>query len=112
MPCEISSDRASIELWADEEALQNQWIAKYPHAMVEEVGQVGLAFQFSDTPARIQGPPMMVGEHTRELLAELGYKTTEIDSLFESGAVGDVSLHPALAKDGAASAKSPWDPTE
>ena len=74
VPCEISSDRASIELWADEEALQNQWIAKYPHAMVEEVGQVGLAFQFSDTPARIQGPPMMVGEHTRELLAELGYK--------------------------------------
>lgn len=111
VPCEISSDRASIELWADEEALQNQWIAKYPHAMVEEVGQVGLAFQFSDTPARIQGPPMMVGEHTRELLAELGYKTTEIEALFESGAVGDVSLHPALAKDGAASAKSPWDPT-
>ncbi|MFP8873648.1 MAG: hypothetical protein VCB42_03720, partial [Myxococcota bacterium] len=112
VPCEISSQRASIDLWADDEAIQNQWIVKYPHEMVEEIGQVGLAFGFSDTPARIQGAPMLVGEHTRSLLAELGYDDAEIEGLFEAGAVGDTSLHPALAGDDTATVKSPWDPSE
>ena len=73
VPCEIASERASLDLWSDPGALKRQWIVKYPHPMVGEIGQVGLAFHFSDTPARIQGPPFLVGEHSHEILAELGY---------------------------------------
>ncbi len=110
VPCELSSENAAIELWGDEEALEKQWIARYPHPMVEEIGQVGLAFSFSDTPSRIQGAPALVGAHTRELLLELDFSEAEIETFFEAGAVGDESLHPALAQEGAASAKSPWAP--
>jgi crotonobetainyl-CoA:carnitine CoA-transferase CaiB-like acyl-CoA transferase len=112
VPCEIASDRAGHELWSDPEALEKQWIVKYPHPMVGEIGQVGLAFSFSDTPARIQGPPMLVGEHTQSLLEELGYAESEIKSLFARGAVGDEKVHPVLAGDGGGTVKSPWDPSE
>jgi hypothetical protein len=77
---------------------------------VKQIGQVGLAFEFSDTPARIQGPPLVVGRDTRELLAELGYQPAEIDDLFECGAVGDETVDPALAPAGAKPVKSPWEP--
>ena len=110
MPCEISSDRASIDLWSDAEALEQQWIVKYPHPMVGEIGQVGLSCSFSATPARIQGRPLLVGEHTREILGELGFEEAQIDALFEAGAVNDQRVYPALAEDGSGTVESPWAP--
>lgn len=110
VPVEVSSDRAGIEMWDDAEALERDWIAVYPHRIVGQLGQVGLAFEFSDTPARVQGGPCIVGEDSRAILMELGYDRGRIDALFESGAVGDESVNPLLAPATATAAKSPWDP--
>ena len=95
-------------MWNDPASQEREWIVKYPHRMVGELGQVGLAFSFSDTPARIQGAPVLVGEHTREILAEVGYAPEEIGGLFEAGAVKDETVYPALAPQGAESPASPW----
>jgi crotonobetainyl-CoA:carnitine CoA-transferase CaiB-like acyl-CoA transferase len=97
-------------MWSDPEAFERRWIVQYPHPMVGEIGQVGLAFSFSETPARIQGPPTLVGEHTREILGELGASGEEIDALMEAGAVGDRNLHPALSGDSEGAVQSPWAP--
>ena len=109
VPCEVSSRTASRGLWSDPEARENAWIALSPHRMVEEIGQVGLAFEFSDTPTKIQGPPFLVGEHTREILAGIGYSTEEVEALFEAGVVGDETVYPSLAKPGQEVVASPWD---
>ena len=37
----------------------------------------------SDTPGRIAGPPPLLGQHSREVLADLGYSPEEIDQLRE-----------------------------
>ena len=110
VPCEIASERASLALWSDPEAFERRWIVQYPHPMVGEIGQVGLAFSISETPARIQGPPTLVGEHTREILGEREYSESEIETLLEAGAVGDRNLHPALSGDSDGAVKSPWAP--
>jgi crotonobetainyl-CoA:carnitine CoA-transferase CaiB-like acyl-CoA transferase len=43
--------------------------------------------QFSGTPGRAL-PFCDLGEHSRRILAELGYEDTQIDDLHESGVVG------------------------
>jgi crotonobetainyl-CoA:carnitine CoA-transferase CaiB-like acyl-CoA transferase len=110
VPCEISSDTASKELWDDEGALERQWISRYPHSVTKELGQVGAAVQFSDTPAAPQGPPLIVGADTWEILADIGIDPAQIEILFESGAVGDERVDPMLADPGQTTAKSPWEP--
>lgn len=110
VPVEISSERAGIEMWDDPELLERQWIARHAHPMVGELGQPGLAFGLSDTPARIQGGPVLVGEQTRAILTEAGFETAEIETLFEARAVADQSVYPSLAPAGEKTVASPWDP--
>jgi crotonobetainyl-CoA:carnitine CoA-transferase CaiB-like acyl-CoA transferase len=96
IPCAVSSEFASQEMWEDPGSIERDWVARYPHPVVEELGQVGLAFRFSDTPARIQGPPFIVGADSRAILKELGYAAGEIEALFEAGAVADEQVNPML----------------
>ena len=46
-----------------------------------------LPLDMSETPAAIRRPPPGIGEHTREILAELGYAPGEIDALAAARAV-------------------------
>ncbi len=48
---------------------------------------LGCPIHFSVTPARIDRPAPMLGEHTRELLRECGYTDGEIDALAMDGIV-------------------------
>ena len=44
---------------------------------------------WSETPAGVHGPPPNPGEHTREVLAELGLGDQEVEELLACGAAGD-----------------------
>ena len=48
---------------------------------------VGQPIVMSRTPSKIAAPPPTCGQHTDELLAELGYRAAEIAALHESGVV-------------------------
>ena len=49
--------------------------------------QVGISAKFSDTPASIRSLAPQLGQHTDEMLGELGYSKDEIDRWRESGAI-------------------------
>jgi crotonobetainyl-CoA:carnitine CoA-transferase CaiB-like acyl-CoA transferase len=53
----------------------------------EPVRQLGTPVKMSATPGGVHGPGPALGEHTREVLAALGYPDDEIARLEESGAV-------------------------
>jgi hypothetical protein len=51
----------------------------------------GLGFDFSETPGRVQGPPVFVGQESREILREVGYSDEQIDALCADGVVLDTA---------------------
>ena len=48
-------------------------------------GVQGLLVDFSDTPGRVQGPPLVPGQDTRAIMAELGHEPAAVDDLIASG---------------------------
>ncbi|MGY8737345.1 MAG: CaiB/BaiF CoA transferase family protein, partial [bacterium] len=108
VPCELARGDAALGLWEEKGLVENELVASYDHRMVGRLGHPGLAVQFSDTPTHVQGPPLLVGEHTREILSELGFDRAESDALFEAGAVGDETVYPALSKNPSQVTASPW----
>ena len=57
------------------------------HAALGAVDQVRSPFDFAATPTSIRTPPPLLGEHSMEILRELGYDTTAIDDLRSSGVI-------------------------
>jgi crotonobetainyl-CoA:carnitine CoA-transferase CaiB-like acyl-CoA transferase len=62
-------------------------VTEYDHPIVGRMRQFGNLIDFSDTPGRIAGPPPLVGQHTREILASLGYDDEQMRSLKSEGVV-------------------------
>jgi formyl-CoA transferase len=48
---------------------------------------IGNAVDMSRTPPSIDRPPPVLGEHTEEILASLGYDSEKISSLRNQGAI-------------------------
>ncbi|MCC6383276.1 MAG: CoA transferase [Dehalococcoidia bacterium] len=55
---------------------------------VGKVKQVGVGPKLSETPGSVRGTAPLIGQHTDEILAALGYDSARIAALRESGAVG------------------------
>jgi formyl-CoA transferase len=73
---------------SDPHYLERGMIQEFEHPRAGTVKTLGFGSKFSDTPQRITRPSPLHGEHTHEVLSELGLQAQEIKSLHERGAVG------------------------
>jgi crotonobetainyl-CoA:carnitine CoA-transferase CaiB-like acyl-CoA transferase len=73
----------------DPQILHNKMITSVDHPTLGEVGITGIPIRFYGTPCDVRRHPPLLGEHTRELLAEAGYSSDEIDQLIASGLAAD-----------------------
>lgn len=79
VPAEIEDPEFALRLHDDAESQKRRLTVSYQHPFVGRLDQIGLLYGLSETPGRIQGPPLVVGQHTRELLRELGYSDEQVD---------------------------------
>ena len=57
------------------------------HSTLGTIKQVGFPYSFSETPPEIRLPPPTLGQHTAEILAEIGYSAEQIAALQAKNAV-------------------------
>ena len=62
-------------------------VVEYEQPVLGRMRQFGNLVDFSETPGEIRGPTPRVGEHTREILAWLGYSDDEMAKLKEDAVV-------------------------
>lgn len=79
--------RTLAEVFADPQVRALDLDAVLPHPAYGPLRTVGAAFRFSETPASLRLAPPLVGQHTDEVLAEIGYGAGEIERLRAAGAV-------------------------
>jgi crotonobetainyl-CoA:carnitine CoA-transferase CaiB-like acyl-CoA transferase len=75
------------ELVDDPQIIHNKTFVEYDHPTEGHVKTPGFPYRFSRTPPRIDRGAPLTGEHSREILTELGLASDAVDTLFASGAV-------------------------
>jgi len=76
-----------LEMHADPQARAREMIVEVDHATAGKVETIGHPVKFSRTPAKVAQAAPLLGQHSREVLAEIGYDAGQIDDLIASQAV-------------------------
>ena len=71
----------------DPQALARGMITEVTHSRLGSVATLGSPIKFSETPGEVSRGAPLLGEHTREVLAEYGYSDDEVEALINQGAV-------------------------
>jgi len=69
------------EAFSDPQVVHNGMVQKMHHPKAGEIKVIGSPIKFSETPATMRKSPPLMGEHTEEVLHELGYNDADIDGL-------------------------------
>jgi crotonobetainyl-CoA:carnitine CoA-transferase CaiB-like acyl-CoA transferase len=76
-----------LEAFSTPQAAAVQARVPMTHPTLGHVDQVRSPFDFAATPASVRTPPPLLGEHSNEVLAELGYDAGSIGRLRADGVV-------------------------
>lgn len=82
--CIFSVFASPIEVLDDPAVLDNGYLMAHPRA---DVRIAAAPVQFDDEPLSVRRPGPALGEHTREVLTELGYSRPEVDELVRTAVV-------------------------
>jgi crotonobetainyl-CoA:carnitine CoA-transferase CaiB-like acyl-CoA transferase len=85
VPVEIADPNMGSAWFDQPDLIAAGLVADYPHPQYGRFRQFGHLIQFSETPGRIAGPPPLLGQHSYQVLVELGYTPEEIHNLRAKG---------------------------
>jgi crotonobetainyl-CoA:carnitine CoA-transferase CaiB-like acyl-CoA transferase len=87
VPSELVRQEQGDEYFASPENQEADLVARYPHPVYGTMEQPGAFWSFGDLDVRLDRAPPALGEHSVEILTELGFAADEIDRLVNAGVV-------------------------
>ena len=75
------------EMHADPQALAREMIVLTDHPVAGQVKTIGHPVKFSETPGGVKRPAPLMGQHTAEVLREIGYSESEIVAMAAAGVI-------------------------
>jgi crotonobetainyl-CoA:carnitine CoA-transferase CaiB-like acyl-CoA transferase len=85
VPCGAINDLA--EVFADPQVAARDMVAAMPHPLTDALRLVASPLKLSATPVSYRRAPPLLGEHTEEVLHELGLDEAEVTALRRAGAI-------------------------
>ena len=76
------------EVFGHPQITANEMLASQEHPVAGRVEMFNIPVRLSDTPGRLVRPAPLLGQHTEEVLAELGYDSARIQQLRERKLIG------------------------
>ena len=71
------------KIFADQQVLHRQMLKELDHPKAGKVKVTGIPVKLSDTPGEVKTAPPLLGQHTHEILAELGYSNQDVEKLHQ-----------------------------
>ncbi len=71
------------EVFQDPQVLHQEMVLEQDHPTIGKIKTVGFPTKLSESPATLRLPPPLMGQHTEEVLRDLGYSQGEIGQLRE-----------------------------
>jgi crotonobetainyl-CoA:carnitine CoA-transferase CaiB-like acyl-CoA transferase len=72
----------------DPQLIARQMILESDHPTAGHLKQIGSMHKLSDSPVEVRNWATGFGQHTNEILREMGYSDSRISELRKAGAVG------------------------
>ncbi|MCB1479193.1 MAG: CoA transferase [Tepidamorphaceae bacterium] len=74
------------QMHADPQVIARDMVPSVDHPKAGKMQTIGLPVKFSATPGGVNRAAPLLGQHTREILAEAGFDDTGVDAMIASGA--------------------------
>jgi CoA:oxalate CoA-transferase len=85
----FSAVNEGLDVASDPQILDNGYVVEYEQPSLGKIKSVGCPVKFHETPAGVQSPAPQFGQHTEEVLTEIGgYSWDDITRFKEQGVIG------------------------
>jgi crotonobetainyl-CoA:carnitine CoA-transferase CaiB-like acyl-CoA transferase len=75
------------DIFSDPQVIHRNMVKELDHIKAGKIKVTGVPIKFSETPGEIRTAPPVLGQHTKEILNELGYSEVEIEKLYQENVI-------------------------